>query len=254
MDYTIIPYDTLILFAGYVIRRKPWRIFYLALFLPAAAAYVLGLTGRGGLKRAFLSVLWRLRREEVHSLAESFSRDVLEGLLYKDLIEEAARIKADGGQLILNTASPSFYVNHIAKAAGFDEVVATEVVLEERMPLFPRIHGKNNRGIEKLLRMPEICGESLVESIRMDYERLSKNPSLFDARPIANSTGYSDSSADLPLLRICETKTLVHPSKNLEELGKAQSWRILRPRRPYSSKIEKYVRLCLCLVGLLRLQ
>ncbi len=254
MDYTILPYDSLIPFAGYVVRRKPWRIYYLFVFAPAVALYVAGLIGRGGLKRAFLSVLWRLRRSEVETLAKSFAEEICAPLLYADVVREASQLKADGARVILNTASPSFYVKHIAQAAGIDEVVATEIVLEERMPLLPRMEGRNNRGIEKLLRMPELCGPERIHAIQEDYERLRNSPSLYDTKPLPGSIAYSDSSADLPLLRICEEKTLIHPSESLSELGQESGWRILRPARPYGGKFEKYVRLCLCLVGLLRLR
>jgi len=253
MDYTIIAYDTLIPFAGFVVRRQPWRLYYIAVFLPACALFLAGLIGRGGLKRAFLSVLWRMKADELDAIARAFAENVAAGLLYPEVIEEVKQCKARGLRTVLNTASPEFYVRHIAEIAGFDEIVGTRVRIDPVMPFLPVIEGENNRGIEKILRMPELVPGQTMESIRGNYPALSRDPAAFQTDPFVE-IAYTDSSADLPLLVSAELGVLVHPSKELAERGKRTGWRILRPPRPYGGKIEKYVRLCLCLVGLLKLK
>lgn len=253
MDYTVIAYDTLIPFAGFVVRRQPWRLYYIAVFLPACALYLAGFIGRGGLKRAFLSVLWKMKAEDLHAAARAFVENVAAGLLYPELLEEVKACKARGLRTVLNTASPEFYVRYIADLAGFDEIVGTRVRIDPVMPFLPVIEGENNRGIEKILRMPELVPQQTMEDIRKDYPALSRDPALFQTEPFA-SIAYTDSSADLPLLVCAESGVLVHPSSKLRERGKKAGWRILTPPRPYNSKLEKYVRLCLCLVGLLKLK
>ena len=82
MDYTIIAYDTLIPFAGFVVRRMPYRIFYIAVFVPACALYLTGFIGRKGLKRAFLSVLWRMKADTVDSMARDFAAKTALSLIH----------------------------------------------------------------------------------------------------------------------------------------------------------------------------
>jgi hypothetical protein len=50
------------------------------------------------------------------------------------------------------------------------------------------------------------------------------------------SHGYSDSSADLPMLACCERNTLVNPSPRLTEIGEESGWEILRPDKPWRGK------------------
>ncbi|MCE9596506.1 MAG: HAD-IB family phosphatase [Spirochaetia bacterium] len=253
MDYTIIPYDSLIPFAGYVLSREPWRFHYIFAFIPACVLYIFGIIGREGLKRAFLSVLWRMKKERVEELAKDFAQKVAIPLLFPEIMADVRRLKANGFHVILNSASPTFYVNHIG-AGDFDEIVATDVVLEAQMPFLPRINGRNNRGIEKLLKMPALVPAATIARIHADYSVVSKNHSGFIPDVIPGSIAYSDSSADLPMLRMCENAVLVHPSEKLAAEGKSRGWKIVQPARPYKGSFEKYVRLCMCLVGLLRLR
>ena len=48
------------------------------------------------------------------------------------------------------------------------------------------------------------------------------------------SHGYSDSSADLPMLRCCMENTLVNPSPKLTAIGDVRGWEIERPVKPWS--------------------
>lgn len=251
MDYTITAYDTLVPFAGFVIRRAPWRLFYLLVFAPACALYVMRLIGRRGLKRAFLSVLWRMRREDVERIAAEFADTLIPQILYPEVLKELEKCRAQGMHTVLNTASPEFYVSRIASRCGFDESIGTRVRLDAVMPVLPWIEGENNRDIEKIVRM-EHLNAAAARAAASDA-RLRKAPAAFVAEPFAEAA-FTDSSADLPLLACARRKVLVNPSKKLEARGKAENWEILRPERPYSGTLEKYVRLCLCLLGLLKLK
>lgn len=253
MDYTIIAYDTLIPFAGFVVRRAPYRILYLAVFFPACLLYAMGVIGRGGLKRAFLSVLWRMKGEDVEKTARAFVDTIAVDVLYADVLLELKTCKAQGMHTILNTASPEFYVRFIAEKTGFDELIGTQVRIDPVMPLLPVIEGKNNRGIEKILRMRESAPKSVIEAVYANYQQLERDPGAFETTPFAE-IAYTDSKADLPLLACAKNGVLVNPSEKLASRAESAGWKILRPARPYGSTVEKYVRLCLCLVGLLKLK
>lgn len=218
LDYTLIPHDTIFLFANYVIRRRPLRIFYLLAFVPAAALYALRLTGVLALKSAFLSFLWGLSREETDALARDFARSITPQLFYVPLLEEVERERARGRTIILNTASPDVYVRYIAEQLGIKLWFATPMQLSERQPLYPRFSGPNNKSAQKLVAMASALGYADAPG---PQDRLE------------NSTAYSDSSADLPMLRLAAEAVCVNPSGRLRAEAGKMGWKILEPPMPF---------------------
>ena len=72
LDQTLIAWDTQLLFCNWVLRREPSRRAYLLLFLPfLVLARVLG---SEGLKRIFLSFLWRMPRQRLEELVAELRR------------------------------------------------------------------------------------------------------------------------------------------------------------------------------------
>ena len=53
---------------------------------------------------------------------------------------------------------------------------------------------------------------------------------------LPDSRAYSDSSADVPLLTVCEHGTMVHPSERFSAIGEERGWKTIIPERPYSGK------------------
>jgi hypothetical protein len=72
----------------------------------------------------------------------------------------------------------------------------------------------------------------------------------FENGKLQNSHGYSDSTADLPMLALCQKVTVVNPSAALEQLAHAKDWQIVRPPRPWKSKAGFAKRALLLLLGL----
>ncbi|MGC4016265.1 MAG: HAD family hydrolase [Luteolibacter sp.] len=115
LDGTLLPWDCQILFCHRVLRRSPWRRFYLPVFL--AFAPFAKFLGAEVMKRIFLSYLWRMSPEEVISHARAFARELG---FYPELVAEIERHRAKGDLLVLTSASPEFYVVEIGKRLGFD--------------------------------------------------------------------------------------------------------------------------------------
>lgn len=235
LDYTLIPHDTIFLFANYVIRRRPWRIFYLFAFAPVATLYVLRLTNVLALKSAFLSFLCGLTREETDALARDFAKTITPKLFYAPLLQELERERAAGRAIILNTASPDVYVRYIAERLGIKLWFATPLQLRERQSLYPRFSGPNNKSGQKLVAMAQALGYA--------------NAPGPDDR-LANSIAYSDSSADLPMLRLAAEAVCVNPSARLRaEAGKA-GWRVIEPAMPFRGAFGKLWTLLRQMTGL----
>ena len=218
LDQTLLPYDTQALFCNFVLRRHGWRRGYLGLFTAAAPLRGLHIIGAAGMKRAFLSFLWRMPRAHLTELAHEFAESIVPPLLYPEIVAEVEKHRSAGRTLILSTASPEFYATAIARVLRFDHVFGTRIVFQsDPLPLIPRMEGENNKHAEKLKRMRHLMESELT-------------------LPLPGSYAYSDSKADLPMLRYVEHPVVVHPDPVLESIAVQQEWPILRPVRPNKSR------------------
>ena len=212
LDQTLIAWDTQLLFCNWVLRREPLRRLYLLLFLPfLVLATVLG---SEGLKRVFLSFLWRMPRSRLEELVEGFVRSCVPSEFYPSMQEVLGAERARGRRLVLVSASPEFYARPLGEALGFDASYGTRVEFGDLMPLFPDFTGGNNKGEVKVVRLLEE-GEIAHEGIQ------------------ENSSGFSDSMVDLPMLRLCEEVTVVNPGERLLALAEVEGWEVVRPERPF---------------------
>ncbi|MBU6327620.1 MAG: haloacid dehalogenase-like hydrolase, partial [Verrucomicrobia bacterium] len=113
LDGTILPWDTQKLFCHHVLRSHPWRRLFLLLFLPMLA--LAPILGAEGLKRVFLSFLWRMKESEVDQLARDFARLWLPSRAWPEMLEKIAWHKQRGDLTILISASPEPYVREIGR-------------------------------------------------------------------------------------------------------------------------------------------
>jgi HAD superfamily hydrolase (TIGR01490 family) len=221
LDHTLLPFDTQALFANFVLRRERWRTGYLLGVGPLGVLKAAKLVPTVLVKRAFLNFLWGMKRERLQSLAREFADTEVMRWVYPELRAIIEEHRAAGRTLILNTASPDFYPYEIARMLGFDHCVATRVEVAQTVRFMPRVIGENNKREEKISRMkneiPAVANAS--------------------AEQLRDSWSFSDSEADLPLLEFAGNAMLVHPNAELEAIGKDRGWRVLRPKRPYESKV-----------------
>lgn len=213
LDGTLIAWDTQVLLCDHVLKREGWRRAYLlffAAFLPAAK-----ILGAEGMKRVFLSYLWRVDQEQLEAWVRELVAEFFPARCYPAMLEKLKQDRDAGRLTVLASASPEFYVKEVGKVLGFDLAYGTPVETGTSMPLLPDL--VNHKGEEKVRRLSEILG----------------------APPggiWANSHGYSDSSADLPMLTCCERNTLVNPSPALTTIGEGKGWEIVRPEKPWQGK------------------
>jgi hypothetical protein len=72
----------------------------------------------------------------------------------------------------------------------------------------------------------------------------------FDHGKLRHGHGYTDSRADLPLLTLCDSATVVNPSPGLADLAEQSGWEIVRPARPWKTRAGFAVRILALLTGL----
>lgn len=211
LDGTLIAWDCQLLFRHFVVRRAPWRIVFLPLFL--ACAPFAKLLGTARMKRVFLAYLFGMSRENVAALSREFAAGLMPQIFPagRELLQ---RERAAGHFLILASASPEFYVREIGRELGFHLSLGTRV---DPGPLIPPL--VNHKGAAKVTRLHEVLPAGWFENGRL-----------------RNCRGFTDSTADLPMLALCQTATVVNPSDRLTALAGENGWDIIRPARPWKSK------------------
>jgi len=225
LDGTLLAWDCQVLFCHRVLRRAPWRRFYLPIFLLMLPA--LKVLGAGGMKRVFLSYLWRMKPDELASHSRAFAHELS---FFPEVVEKLETHRRAGDLLVLASASPEFYVREIGRRLGFDLILGTPVETSPQMALFPDL--ENHKGAAKVDRL------------------LNLMPERFENGVLRDSHGYTDSTADLPMLAICHQATLVNPSPELTEIGRQNGWNVIRPQRPWRSKLGRALRMLALITGL----
>ena len=225
LDGTLLPWDCQVVFRHHVLRREGWRMVFLPVFLLFLPLYKV--LGDGGMKRVFLCYLWRMPAADLDAHAEAFAEEAA-GQIYPELREAIEAHRAAGHFTVLTSASPAWYVEKIGARLGFDMALGTDV---ERGAFFPDL--ENHKGAAKVDRLRR----------RLPATWFS------DGGCLVNSHGYTDSRADLPMLGICEMATLVNPGPQLTGLGERHGWQIIRPARPWRSRLHKVVRLAAMMLG-----
>lgn len=233
MDGTLLPWDTQYVFSCFVVRRHPWRRLLVLLFLACIPLYALGIWNENRMKRAYLIYLWGLRAETVRQYGREFGV-LAQKWIYPELKERLEKHRRNGDLCLMVSASPSFYAEPLGSVLGFDGVLGTDVLLEDRMPAMPKLPNGNNKGWVKV-------------------ERLREWGILPPHGMLPNATAYSDSSADMPMLLSCGHRVLVNPSLSLEGDARLAGAECLYPARPWKGKLDKVGKIILFVMGMVKL-
>lgn len=186
-----------------------------------------GILGTAGMKRVFLSYLWGMPPETLAEHSRKFAASVMPSI-YQELKRKLEHQRDAGHFLILASASPEFYVAEMGRELGFDLTLGTVV---ERGGLFPDL--ENHKGAAKVERLRAVLPES-----------------YFADGKLRDCHGYTDSTADLPMLALCGSATVVNPSPRLAKLAGDAGWEIVRPARPWKSRAGFAVRVVALLFGI----
>lgn len=212
LDGTLLAWDCQLLFRHHVVRREPWRLVFLPVFL--AAVPLAPLLGTARMKRIFLSFLFGIPDSILAEHARSFAASLGEHF-YEEMRGKVEKDRAAGRFLILTSASPEVYAKEVGRVLGFDLTFGTEV---KHGAFFPAL--VNNKNVRKVERLRAILPTT-----------------WFAGEKLRNSCGYTDSVADLPLLALCETAVVVNPKTRLQVMAEEAGWEIVRPARPWRNRL-----------------
>jgi phosphoserine phosphatase len=210
LDRTITRRPTYSLF----LLRSAWRIAPARLFLAPVVPllmllYALRLIPRGRLKEYMWALLLgRVDPAAMEDAVAAFTDHVLRGNICPGALRQIGRDREAGTLLVMATAAHEIYALPIARALGFNLVVATRCSPRADGRHGPQLDGGNVYGVEKLAAL---------------IRALDKLPL---ARAELSVTFYSDSASDAPVFGWCDVPVAVNPSRRLESMAAERGWAV----------------------------
>jgi phosphatidylglycerophosphatase C len=190
LDGTITRHDTLAAYLAGFLRRHPQRALRLPQALPTLTRFLLGRTGHGQLKSAWLgAVLGGRKRAELEAWTAVFVPALIRDGLFAGAVAAARAHREGGDLLVLMSASPDLYVPAIGRALGFAHTRCTAVEWHGDR-LTGRFATPNLRGAEKA---------RCLEALRLEYPGL----------PVV---AYGNAVSDLDHLVLANRAALVNGS------------------------------------------
>jgi HAD superfamily hydrolase (TIGR01490 family) len=131
----------------------------LAILSPRYLQYALGWISDGRAKEIVLThFLKGWREERLRAVAEKFAASELPKLVKPAALSRLHWHQRQQHRTILISGSPVLYLEPWADAAGFDDISATQLAVEEGK-ITGRILGKNCIGPEKVERLVQLLGD-----------------------------------------------------------------------------------------------
>jgi len=197
IDYTITRKETLMEFFKYMIKKDIKNIRFLPRALHCGLMYLMKVYDEKRVKEGFLKFIEGMHEEKLSELTSEFFESTIKNILYNDAIEMMRKLKSQGYDIYLISASPEFYVKEFYKIKEVDRVIGTKFEFKDKT-FARKMDGENCKGEEKVRRLKEVLSE---ENIKVDFKE---------------SYMFSDSLSDKPLLDLVGNPYLINYKKDSE--------------------------------------
>lgn len=195
IDYTITKKETLMELFKYVIKKDKKNLRFLPRAIYCGIMYAIGIYDERKVKETFLRFIDGIKEEELAELVKEFYDERLKNILYDDALKMIKKLKNEGYDIYLISASPEFYVNEFYNIKEVDKVIGTKFGFENGT-FVRKMVGNNCKGEEKVRRLKEVIKD---EKIEVDFKE---------------SYMFSDSLSDKPLLDLVGKPYLINYKKN----------------------------------------
>lgn len=195
IDYTITKKETLMELFKYVIKKNKKNLRFLPRAIYCGIMYAIGIYDERKVKETFLRFIDGIKEEELAELVKEFYDERLKNILYDDALKMIKKLKNEGYDIYLISASPEFYVNEFYNIKEVDKVIGTKFGFENGT-FVRKMVGNNCKGEEKVRRLKEVLKD---EKIEVDFKE---------------SYMFSDSLSDKPLLDLVGKPYLINYKKN----------------------------------------
>ena len=195
IDYTITKKETLMEFFKYAIKNDKKNIRFLPRAIFCGSMYKLKLYDERKVKEKFLKFIDGIKEKDLQILVKNFYNSKLKTILYEDALNMIKKLKNEGYDIYLISASPEFYVNEFYNIKEVDKIIGTRFNFANGIFL-RKMEGYNCKGEEKVRRLKEFLKG---EKIEVDFKE---------------SYMFSDSLSDKPLLDLVGKPYLINYKKN----------------------------------------
>jgi len=174
------------------------------------------------IRESMLEVAAGWDRDEVRSIVEETLTDVIEPLIYSEAQSLIAAHRAKGDRIYLVSSAPTEIVEPLATMLGVDGAIASRAQVDD--------DGRYTGKIDFYAQ-----GEGKAEAIRA----LAASHHI----DLDESSAYSDSATDIPMLECVGHAFAVNPDRALAEVAKERGWEILEFSSPVRLRDRAAVRL-----------
>ena len=204
VDYTITKKETLQELFKYLIYTDKKYLKYIPRSLYYGIMYLIKQYDEKMVKEKFLKFLHGMDEKKIEDIVKMFYKNRLSKIIYKDSIDMMKRLKAQGYEIYLISASPEFYLKELYNIEEVDKIIGTRFSFKEGI-FEGKIIGENCKGVEKVYRLKKYLTEN---KITVNYHE---------------SYMFSDSMSDKPLLELVGNTYLINYKK--ESKYKILKWK-----------------------------
>lgn len=194
VDYTLTKKETLMELFKYVVKRDKRKGVYIPRALFSGLMFVMGIYDEKKVKETFLKFLHGTDEENFRRIIKEYYENRLSKILYEDGIKMLRKLKNEGYDVYLISASPEFYLMELYAIKEVDVIIGTKFSIKDGK-FERRMEGANCKGEEKVRRLKEYLDENNIE---VDFEE---------------SYMFSDSLSDKPLLDLVGKPYLINYKK-----------------------------------------
>jgi HAD superfamily hydrolase (TIGR01490 family) len=150
-------------------------------------------------------------RDQVRQIVRESLLETVEPLIYNEALELMESHRRAGDRIYLVSASPQEIVSPLAEMLGADGAISSEAEVDAE-------------GLYTGRLAVYASGEEKAVAV----ERLAVTAGI----DLANSSAYSDSATDVPLLSVVGHPVAVNPDRQLARLAKERGWEIRQFSKP----------------------
>lgn len=195
IDYTITKKETLMELFKFVIKNDKRNIRFLPRTIYCGGMYALRIYDERKVKEKFLKFIDGIKEQDLAKLVKNFYHEKLKTILYEDALDMMKKLKNEGYDIYLISASPEFYINEFYNIKEVDKIIGTKFNFNNGI-FIRKMEGENCKGEEKVRRLKEVLKN---EKIEVDFKE---------------SYMFSDSLSDKPLLDLVGKPYLINYRKN----------------------------------------
>lgn len=195
IDYTITKKETLMELFKYVIKNDKRNLRFLPRAIFCGIMYGVKIYDEKKVKEKFLKFIDGIKEQDLAELVKNFYKEKLQTILYEDALKMMKKLKYEGYDIYLISASPEFYINEFYNIKEVDKIIGTKFSFKNGV-FIRKMEGENCKGIEKVKRLKEVLKN---EKIEVDFKE---------------SYMFSDSLSDKPLLDLVGKPYLINYKKD----------------------------------------